>query len=290
MARREDRHPDTAAGDWFVDTSCIGCDAARQVAPGLVVSTPDGRSVFARQPNGAEEVELAWRATMVCPTRSVGHTSLRHPSSPVYPHDLGDGVFRLGHNARSSYGAHSYLVLRPAIGNVMIDAPRWTREVYGPIEELGGLSDIMLSHRDDIADAHRYAEKFGARVWIHEDDSDAAPYATNLIAGEDPVTIRDDVVAFPVAGHTKGSVLYLFDGHLLFSGDSLASKPEGNGLLAFRDACWYSWRAQQESLTRLANSDYRFDRLFCGHGWSRDDEATVLHNDLIDLCSRMLDT
>jgi glyoxylase-like metal-dependent hydrolase (beta-lactamase superfamily II) len=140
----------------------------------------------------------------------------------------------------------------------MIDAPRWTREVYGPIEELGGLPDIMLSHR--------YAENFGARVRIHEDDLDAAPYATNLIAGEDPVTIRDDVVAFPVAGHTKGSVLYLFDGHLLFSGDSLASKPEGNGVLAFRDACWYSWRAQQESLTRFASSDCRFIRLFCAHG------------------------
>jgi hypothetical protein len=49
------------------------------------------------------------------------------------------------------------------------------------IEVLGGLADILLSHRDDVADADRYAAHFNARVWIHEDDQSAAPYATDLI-------------------------------------------------------------------------------------------------------------
>ena len=55
-------------------------------------------------------------------------------------------------------------------------------------------------------------------------------------------------VALPVPGHTGGSVLYLFDGHLLFSGDSLGAERDGSGLIAFRDACWYSWPTQQASL------------------------------------------
>lgn len=88
---------------------------------------------------------------------------------------------------------------------------------------------------------------------------------------------------------TRGSVLYLFDGHLLFSGDSLAAEPDGSGLIAFRDACWYSWPTQHASLARFAQSEYRFDRLFCGHGWSRDGDQQELHDDLIDLCSQMLD-
>ncbi len=287
MARLEDRHPAGAPGDWFVDDRCIDCDAARQVAPGLIArNRSDGVSVFTRQPETDEEIEMAWRAVMVCPTRSVGHVSLKRPEAPVFPHDLGDGVFRLGHNARSSFGAHSYLARRQS-GNLMVDAPRWTREVADPVEGLGGVAHVLLSHRDDVADAERYAERFGARVWIHADDRDAAPYATDLIEGTEPKEILDGVVAFPVPGHTRGSVLYLVDGHLLFSGDSLAWHPRREQLLAFRNACWYSWPEQTASLGRFAASELRFDRLFCGHGWSHDADADTFQRELDALVERM---
>ena len=286
MARVADRNPAGAPGDWFVDTTCIDCDAARHVAPGLIGTDASGRSVFLRQPESEEDVRMAWRAVEVCPTRSVGHLTLRRPPEPVFPHDLGDSVFRLGNNARSSFGAHSYLVTRPA-GNVMIDSPRWTREVYEPLDELGGVAMILLSHRDDVADADRYAERFDAEVWIHADDRVAAPYASHLIQGTKPVTLRNDIVAFPVPGHTKGSVLYLVDGHLLFSGDSLAWNPRREQLMAFRDACWYSWPEQRASLARFAESGLSFDRLFCGHGWSHDAPAATFAASLRDLVARM---
>jgi glyoxylase-like metal-dependent hydrolase (beta-lactamase superfamily II) len=287
MARLEDRHPAGADGDWFVDTRCIDCDAARQVAPGLIARNPgDGVSVFLRQPRTHEELTMAWRAVQVCPTRSVGHTTRRRPETAVFPQDLGDGVHRLGHNARSSFGAHSYLVTR-ASGNLMIDAPRWTRDVVGPVEELGGLAHILLSHRDDVADADRYADHFGARVWIHAADRDAAPTATDLIEGTAAVPVADDVVGVPVPGHTEGSVLYLVDGHLLFSGDSLSWNPRAERLHAFRRACWYSWTEQTASLGRLADSDLRFDRLFCGHGWNHDLDRGSFHRHLIELVDRM---
>jgi glyoxylase-like metal-dependent hydrolase (beta-lactamase superfamily II) len=286
MARVADRNPAGAPGDWFVDTACFDCDAARQVAPGLVGTDASGRSIFLRQPETDDDVRMAWRAVEVCPTRSVGHLTIRRPPEPVFPHDLGDGVCRLGHNARSSFGAHSYLVTRPA-GNVMIDSPRWTREVYEPLEERGGLTMILLSHRDDVADADRYAERFGAEVWIHADDRVAAPYASHHIEGAEPVTLREDIVAFPVPGHTKGSVLYLVDGHLLFSGDSLAWNPRREQLMAFRDACWYSWPEQRASLSRFAESGLSFDRLFCGHGWSHDAPADAFDRSLHELVARM---
>ena len=56
---------------------------------------------------------MAWRAVEICPTRSVGHVEVRRPPRPPFPQDLGDGVHRLGHNAESSFGAHSYLVVVP---------------------------------------------------------------------------------------------------------------------------------------------------------------------------------
>ncbi len=151
---------------------------------------------------------MAWRAVRVCPTGSVGHATLRRPSEPVFPHDLGDGVHRLGHNAMSSFGAHS----------------------------------------------------------------SAAPYASRRITGDEPVSIRSDVDAIPVPGHAKGSVLYLIDGRLLFTGDSLSCDPRHHRLSAFRRACWYSWDAETESLARLADLHRDVDRIFCGHGRSRERE------------------
>lgn len=287
MARIQDRHPAGAPGPWFVDDRCIDCDAARHVAPGLVERNPvDGVSYFVRQPETPQEVEMAWRAVQVCPTRSVGHVELRRPDRPVFPHDLGDGVHRLGHNARSSFGAHSYLVVRDG-ANVMVDAPRWTREVVEPVTELGGVDVVLLTHRDDVADADRYAEHFGAEVWIHADDRIAAPYATHLLEGEDPVEVTAGVIGFPVPGHTRGSVLWHVDGHLLFSGDSLAWDPRRQRLTAFRGACWYSWDAQIASLSRFAASELAFDRLFCGHGWSHDLDAGSFHRHLVELVDRM---
>lgn len=287
MARIDERHPAGAPGDWYVDRRCIDCDAARHVAPGLIARNPgDGVSVFVRQPATAEEIEMAWRAVLVCPTRSVGHRRERRPPHPVFPQDLGDGVWRLGHNSRDSFGAHSYLVERQD-GNLMIDAPRWTREVVRPLEDRGGLAHVLLSHRDDVADAERYAEHFGARVWIHAGDRAAAPFATDVVEGDEPQEILAGVVAFPVPGHTRGSMLYHVNGRLLFSGDSLAWHPDRAELMAFRRACWYSWDAQTESLRRFAGSGLGFDRLFCGHGWSHDADEGVFARELVALVDRM---
>lgn len=287
MARLADRHPAGAPGPWFVDDRCIDCDAARQVAPGLIARNPgDGVSYFIRQPETADELEMAWRAVMVCPTRSVGHETLRRPAVAVFPQDLGDGVYRLGHNSADSFGAHSYLVVRDG-GNLMIDSPRWTREVREPIEDLGGIAHVLLSHRDDVADAERYAAHFGASVWIHAADAAAAPYAERRIEGIDPVEVTPGVAAIPVPGHTRGSVLYLVDDGLLFTGDSLSWDPRRGRLTAFRDACWYSWAAQTESLARLAAGSWRFRRLFCGHGWNHDLDEDGFHAHLVELVERM---
>jgi glyoxylase-like metal-dependent hydrolase (beta-lactamase superfamily II) len=68
-----------------------------------------------------------------------------------------------------------------------------------------------------------------------------------------------------VPGRTRGSVVYLLDDRVLFAGDSLAWNMSEQDLVAFRDACWYSWSALIASLAKLA--DYRFEWLLPGHGW-----------------------
>src|SRR6185369_1587094 len=90
-------------------------------------------------------------------------------------------------------------------------------------------------------------------------------YASDLIEGESARAIAPGVLAIPVPGHTRGSVVYLLDDRVLFAGDSLAWSMGDHDLVAFRDACWYSWSALKASLARLA--DYRFEWLLPGHGW-----------------------
>jgi len=259
-----ERHPDNAAGDWYVDRECIDCRAARTVAPGLIIAR-GGQSVFARQPETEEELIQAWRARLLCPTASVRTETTQRPPSGVFPEPMTDGVYRLGFNARSSWGAHSFMMRRQG-GNLMVDAPRWASQVMEAIAAWGGLSDILLTHRDDVADAGRYAEHFRARVWIHEEDRDAAPYATDILRGTAPTDIAPGLRAIPMPGHTKGSVAYLLEERCLFTGDSLSWDHDTDGLRASRDVCWYSWPHQLASLRGLL--DYRFEWVLAGHGGS----------------------
>lgn len=287
MASDADRNPESAPGDWFVDKRCIDCGASRHVAPGLVVSRGDF-SVFARQPETPEEVHQAWLAAEICPTRSIRTESHLRPPPGLYPHPLDEHVYLCGHNDRSSFGAHSYFVLRPS-GNLLIDSPQLTRKLIAPFEEAGGIAKILLTHRDDVADAQKWAERFSAEVYIHRDDQSAAPYATHVIEGSSPAEPTDidaGVRAIPTPGHTKGSVVFQVDETFVFTGDSLTWDYEHDGMRAFRRACWYSWPVQKQSLIGLA--DYRFERLFSGHGrWSPRREADDMRRLLLELTERM---
>ncbi len=147
------------------------------------------------------------------------------------------------------------------------------------------LHRLLGRARDDVADADRYAERFHSRVWVHEADRAAAPYAANILSGREPAEIAPDLLAIPLPGHTEGSVVYLYDRRCLFTGDSLAWSFERNDLTAFRDACWYSWPEQLRSLRRLLEHD--FEWVFAGHGGSRHLPVDDMRARLAILLERM---
>src|SRR4051812_40086833 len=216
MARVDLRHRDNVDGDWFVDTRCIDCGTCRDVAP-EIFRDHRGSTIVHRQPETPDDRQ-AWLAAQACPTTSIGTMSRRPRPGRLYPREVepGSGVFDLGYCSEDSFGASAWFVVRPE-GNVLVDSPRFTEALAGPIAELGGIDHVALTHRDDVADADRWAERFGARVWIHADDRVAAPYATDLLTGEQE--IQPGLVAVPTPGHTKGSVVFLLDDRWLFTGD-----------------------------------------------------------------------
>jgi hypothetical protein len=142
-------------------------------APGLIVER-NGKSVFARQPEtqGGPARGLARRARV--PHR-VGRQ--RNEAAAPWRQDLSarPSPTRCGDAAstRAPPSARTRISSRGPGGNLLVDSPRYAGELVTWIEQAGGIAHILLSHQDDVADAGKFAVAFGARVWIHRDDSHA---------------------------------------------------------------------------------------------------------------------
>jgi glyoxylase-like metal-dependent hydrolase (beta-lactamase superfamily II) len=283
VAQVSRRHAANAPGAWFVDTTCINCDVSRQCAPWMF-GEADDQAIVIRQPATPEERIQATRAMLACPTASIGVEGAKPPSDGLFPEPLDGDVYYCGYTSRDSFGANSYFARR-AGGNLLVDAPRCVPPLVRAFEEAGGLAHVLLTHQDDVADARQWAERFSARVWIHEWDGRAAPFATDRISGLETVGIAPGLLAIPTPGHTRGSVCYLLESRFLFTGDSLYWSRRRGRLSAFRDACWYSWEEQARSLDRLR--DLTFTWVLPGHGNRAEGEAGEWKRQLATLVDAM---
>ena len=184
----------------------------------------------------------------------------------------------------SSFGASSYFLTRPE-GNWLVDSPRFVPALADAIAARGGLVGIFLTHRDDIADAARWAERFGARRVIHRRDAGAAPGAETLLDGTDAVTLAPGLVALPTPGHTAGHAVLIADDVHCFTGDHLWFSRRQQRLIASRSVCWHSWREQTESMARLA--EQRFAWVLPGHGQRVQLAHEEMRGELRALAERM---
>src|SRR3954468_15694275 len=98
MAQLERRLPQNVPGDFYVDASCIDCDACRQIAPETFRDHGDQSSV-GHQPGTPEEVDRALMALVACPTASIGTVSRRNAraAAHAFPTNVVDNVFFCGY-------------------------------------------------------------------------------------------------------------------------------------------------------------------------------------------------
>ncbi len=71
MANPALRLRENAAGEFFVDSTCIDCDTCRQLAPATFRNLGE-QSIVYQQPESDEELQLAQMAIVACPTGSIG--------------------------------------------------------------------------------------------------------------------------------------------------------------------------------------------------------------------------
>lgn len=264
MANPSRRLPQNVAGNFFVDSTCINCDTCRQLAPGVFDDSGD-YSFVRNQPHSSEEEREALRALLACPTGSIGtvEPNRAREVSADFPIQIEGDVFYCGFNSAKSFGGNSYFVRHPA-GNWLIDSPKYLPQLVRKFESLGGIAHIFLTHRDDVADAARYAKRFGSRRTIHRNELDSQPDAENVIDGNVALELAPGFVAIPSPGHTAGHCLLYYAGRYLFTGDHLWWNRDERELGASRNYCWYSWPEQTKSMERLCNVP--FEWVLPGHG------------------------
>ncbi|NKE73401.1 MBL fold metallo-hydrolase [Candidatus Manganitrophus noduliformans] len=265
MAHPKKRLTTNAAGNFFVDATCINCDTCRQLAPKSFKEEGD-YSAVARQPEGDAELLQAYQALLACPVGSIGteqsDKARLQEAMKSFPLLLEDGVYYNGFNSEKSFGGNSYFIRHPD-GNWLVDSPRYVGRLIKAFEEMGGIRTIFLTHEDDVADSARYAEHFGATRIIHRADAAASPGAERIVDGEEPIVVSEPFQIIPVPGHTEGSMALLYDGRFLFSGDHLWWDPERNALGAPERLVWDGERL----LTSVAKlRGHPFEWVLPGHG------------------------
>ena len=73
MADKSEKYPDNIGGKYYVDKTCIACDACCTTAPGNFKMTDDGHAVLSKQPLTPEEEDLCRQSMEGCPVEAIGN-------------------------------------------------------------------------------------------------------------------------------------------------------------------------------------------------------------------------
>jgi glyoxylase-like metal-dependent hydrolase (beta-lactamase superfamily II)/ferredoxin len=265
MADSTKRLDSNVAGNFFVDATCINCDTCRQLAPTSFEEV--GKfSAVTNQPTDDEAIQQVYQALLACPVGSIGaeHSDQLRMKDAMgsFPVQLENGVSYCGFNSEKSFGANSFFIEHPG-GNWLVDSPRYLKHLVEAFEHKGGIAYIFLTHKDDVADAEKYAAHFGAKRMIHRADVEAAPGAEWIIEGGDSLQVMPQFLIIPVPGHTAGSMALLYKNRFLFTGDHLWWDSAQKRLSAPSQLVWRK-HVLVNSIQKLL--DYSFEWVLAGHG------------------------
>jgi ferredoxin len=97
--------PENVPGDFFVDSTCIDCDACRQIAPSVFGEAAE-TSFVKVQPTTSADRRHALQALLACPTGSIGCRGEDDVKAVMkdFPLLIEEPVYYCGYNSPKSYG------------------------------------------------------------------------------------------------------------------------------------------------------------------------------------------
>src|SRR2546426_12779203 len=121
MANPKKRVRENVPGDFFVDSTCIDCDACRQVAPSVFGEAAETFFVKA-QPVTSADRRQALQALLACPTGSIGCLGDDDVKAAMkdFPLVIEEPVYYCGYNSPKSYGGKNQLI-KTAPGNWLVN-------------------------------------------------------------------------------------------------------------------------------------------------------------------------
>ena len=242
MADSKKAVSENAPGEFFVDSTCINCDTCRQLAPAQFEDAGNYSFVHT-QPHGPKEIHSATLALLACPTGSIGtlHANDSSERMKEFPLPIEEDVFYCGFNSPKSFGGNSYFI-RHREGNWLVDSPKYLPYLVRWFEQAGGISRIFLTHRDDVAEAAKYAEKFKSRRIIHERDQGAQRGAEMILQGDEISPPGRGFLHHPHPRSYRGPLCTFVPWKVSFHpGDHLWWRRKRKQLGASQGVAWYSW-------------------------------------------------
>ena len=278
MATLKKRRSQNVEGEFYVDNTCIDCDTCRWLSPENF-GRQDSQSAVYAQPKTEEEETAALKALLACPTASIGTVHQPKNIKAVYrefPQQITENIYYCGYHSKKSFGAASYFIRRPE-GNILVDSPRFNPPLTKRLEEMGGVTYLYLTHRDDVADHQKFHDCFACNRLIHHDDVTESTKDVEIVLKVNAtIDFATDLQIIPMPGHTKGHTILLYKNRYLFTGDHLAYSARLGHLTGFINFCWYSWNKQTESMKKLLQYP-NIDRILPGYGRRYHQDAQVMH-------------
>lgn len=151
---------------------------------------------------------------------------------------------------RDTLGATAYLIVENQT-NFLIDCPAWDQENQQFLQEQGGVSWLIITHRGGIGKVKEIQAAFGCQVLIQEQEAYLLPdLEVKTFHREFNLTPQTQVIWTP--GHSPGSscVYSSVQGGVLFSGRHLL--PNQQGLpVPLRTSKTFHWWRQLRSVAML---------------------------------------
>lgn len=178
---------------------------------------------------------------------------------------------------RHTLGGTAYLIVKKH-GNILIDCPIWDESSAAFVHRLGGVSQLVITHRDGLSDQlPKLQSALGCTIIIQEQEAYRVPQSLPIETFQQERTWPDGDRMMWTPGHSPGSsCFYEKSQGILFSGRHLL--PNKQGLpTPVKIPKTFHWPRQKQNVQRLLDlfNEDNLNYILPGGriGWLRGDKC-----------------